>query len=138
MIATKTAIEFHPVAGLFPLLEDEAFEALVEDVRENGLREPMILHADGRIIDGRNRYRACLAAGVEPQFRTWEGDVEDGAALRAYVLSANLHRRHLDDSQRCMVAARRLSSRTEREEPGRRAPAAGLRPRVAAVPVRGD
>ncbi len=100
--ARETAIKFHPAADVFPCLEGEPFEALVADIRKNGLRELIVLHPDGRILDGRNRYRACFAAGVEPRFKTWD---EKGSAV-AFVVSLNVHRRHLDGSQRGMVAAR--------------------------------
>ena len=50
-------LKFHPVAEIFPLMQGEAFEALVADVQAQGLREPIWLHQDGRIIDGRNRYQ---------------------------------------------------------------------------------
>ena len=94
--------EFHPVAGLFPLLRGAAFEELAADIRKNGLREPILLDAQGRILDGRNRYRACLQAGVEPRFVRWQGE----GPLAELALSLNLRRRHLDESQRAMVAAR--------------------------------
>lgn len=91
----------HPYADIFPMMSDEAFRALVEDIRENGLREPIITH-DSQILDGRNRYRACLEVGIEPITRSWDqrGD------LLAFVVSKNLHRRHLSESQRAMVAAK--------------------------------
>jgi hypothetical protein len=94
--------EFLPVADLFPLLQGEAFQTLVADIQTNGLLEPILVDAAERIIDGRNRYLACLAAGVEPRFTPWQG--ED--ALPELALSLNLHRRHLNESQRALVAAR--------------------------------
>ena len=94
--------EFHAVAELFPLLRGRAFEELVADIKKNGLREPILLDAEGRIVDGRNRYRACLEAGVEPRFVKWEGE----GSLAELALSLNLRRRHLDESQRALVAAR--------------------------------
>jgi hypothetical protein len=93
-------IPFHPLADIFPLLEGEAFTAFVENIKANGLLEPIVIH-EGAILDGRNRFRACLAAGIEPDFEDYTGDNP-----LAHVLSWNLHRRHLDESQRALIAAR--------------------------------
>jgi len=90
-------MEFHTYADLFPLIEGDEFDALVTDVRERGLIEPVVMYQD-QILDGRNRYRACVTAGVEPKFRDFEGD----DAL-AFVVSSNVRRRHLSESQRAMV-----------------------------------
>ena len=89
--------ELHPLCTLFPRLDADAFAALVEDIRANGLREPITLH-DGMILDGGNRYRACLEAGVEPTFQNFAG-----GNVASYVLSANLHRRHLTAPQRSVI-----------------------------------
>lgn len=93
----------HPAAELFPLMGAEALQALADDIREHGQREPVILF-DGKVLDGRNRLLACEMAGVEPRFVTVESD-EIGSPTK-FVLSLNLLRRHLDESQRAMVGAR--------------------------------
>lgn len=95
-------LEFHPVAEIFPLIEGQEYQQLVDDVRTHGLREPITLHPDGRIFDGRNRYRACVEAGVDPRTEKWAGD---GDPL-PFIISRNVHRRHLTESQRALVAAR--------------------------------
>lgn len=92
--------EFHEVANIFPMMQGEEFDALKADIDTNGLREPIWLHQDGRIIDGRNRYLACCDLGIEPQYRTWNG----AGSLVAFVVSLNLHRRHLTPMQRAGVA----------------------------------
>jgi hypothetical protein len=94
---------FHPVAEIFPMMSDREFLDLVADIREHGLREPVWLHRDGRVIDGRNRFLACQDTGVAVLTRTYDGD---DAELIEFVISLNLHRRHLNESQRAMVAAR--------------------------------
>lgn len=94
---------FHPLAAVFPLLSGAPFDALVEDIQQNGLREPIWQHQDGRIVDGRNRWRACRDLGVDCPSNTFVGSDEQ---LLAFIVSMNLHRRHLDESQRSMVAAR--------------------------------
>ncbi len=93
---------FHPVANAFPLLVGHQFHELILDIRDHGLREPITLHPDGSILDGRNRYRACLMAKVEPKFIQWD---EQGSE-QDFVISKNLARRHMSESQRAMVAAK--------------------------------
>ena len=93
----------HPAADLFPVLEGPAFDALAADIQAHGLRVPIVIHPDGTLLDGRNRLRACEAVGVTPAFETWTGEL---GTETDYVISLNLARRHLDESQRAMVAAR--------------------------------
>jgi N6-adenosine-specific RNA methylase IME4 len=91
---------FHPLAEIFPLIEGAEFDDLVADIRQHGIREPIWIY-DGQIIDGRNRYRASSVAGADCPMREYIGD--DPAA---FVVSLNLKRRHLNESQRAMVAAK--------------------------------
>lgn len=89
----------HPLAELFPMLPERELHELADDIVTFGQREPIWL-LDGMILDGRNRYAACLFAKVEPVFERYAGDDPLN-----FVLSLNLHRRHLTDSQRALVAA---------------------------------
>jgi ParB-like chromosome segregation protein Spo0J len=101
-------LPFHPLADVFPLMEGAEFDALVPDIKANGLIEPIVM-LDGMILDGRNRYRACVAADIESTFRPFTGD--DPAA---YVISANIHRRHLTPEQKRDLIAKLL-----RTDPGK-------------------
>lgn len=92
--------EYHEAANLFPMMSGEEFEELKADIAANGLREPIWLHPDGRIIDGRNRHVACLETGTPLKFRTWNSE----GSLVSFVVSLNLHRRHLSASQRAAIA----------------------------------
>ncbi len=96
-------MKFHPITNIFPMMAEEEFKDLVEDIRKHGLREP-IWTWEGRIIDGRNRYLACTKAGVEPQFIEWDGE----ESLVEFVVSLNLHRRHLSQSQKAMISENML------------------------------
>ncbi len=92
--------EFHPLANIFPLIEGQPYHDLLADVLKHGVREPIWIY-EGQILDGRNRYRAATAMGVPFEVRDYEG--EDPAS---FVISLNLHRRHLNESQRATVAAK--------------------------------
>ena len=86
----------HRAAELFPMMDEVALQALADDIREHGQREPVILF-NGAVLDGRNRLRACEMAGVVPWVETVES--EDVVDPIAFVLSLNRHRRHLTPSQ---------------------------------------
>jgi N6-adenosine-specific RNA methylase IME4 len=97
------SLAIHPAAELFPLIDGDDFARLVEDVKTNGLRHPVVVVDGGGkwlVLDGRNRLRACKAAGVAPRHVVLDA-VRDPIA---YVLSVNLQRRHLNASQRALLA----------------------------------
>lgn len=97
-------IEFHSVANLFPLMKASEFESLKLSIKTNGLQNPIWLF-DGKIIDGRNRYKACLEVGIKPKFETFKGSESD---LIPFVLDLNLQRRHLTTSQKSCLAVELL------------------------------
>jgi ParB-like chromosome segregation protein Spo0J len=91
-------LEFHELAGLFPMMTGDDAKALGDDIKANGQHEPIIMFEE-KILDGRNRYLECIRVGVKPTFRPYLGDDPT-----AFVVSLNLKRRHLDETQRAMVA----------------------------------
>ncbi len=115
---TDGDLQVHPYANLFPLIKGEQFAALVDDIKQNGLIEPIILFA-GKILDGRNRYRAMREAGLElgaAHVKEFNGTEREALDL---VMALNLRRRHLSASQRAMAAAE-ISTLQKGERPASR------------------
>lgn len=95
----SSKLKAHTLASLFPAMEGDEYAALVANIREHGLREPIVLFGN-QVLDGWHRYSACVELGLRPQFETYAGSDPAG-----YVVSLNLMRRHMTTSQRAMVAA---------------------------------
>ncbi len=76
---------------LVPEVDDDTYQRIKQSIEDNGLRQPIVL-CQGRIVDGRARYKACRAVGVEPDTvdMTLSGD-----ALMEFIADANINRRHL-------------------------------------------
>lgn len=92
---------FHPLASMFPPMSEAEFSALVEDIRQHGQKEPVLLF-EGLVVDGRHRWSACAALGIDPESVEWDGDEE---SLIRHIISTNLHRRHLSPTDRALLAA---------------------------------
>ena len=90
----------HTLAKLFPPMDATTFKELVADIKRNGLLHSITLYQE-RVLDGVHRQDACLEAKIEPHYQKFFGD--DPVA---FVLSNNLSRRHLSESQRAMIAAK--------------------------------
>jgi hypothetical protein len=89
----------HPFANMFPMIEGRELDQLRDDIAARGILEPIRLY-QGMILDGRNRYAAAKACGhtfTLDDFVQWEGTV---AEAEAWVISTNLHRRHLSAKQK--------------------------------------
>lgn len=99
-------LEFHPLANLFPMLSEDDLTLLGDDIRRNGLLNDIELapdESDGdklKILDGRNRYTACVNQGIRPRFRKLP------SADFSRVISVNLRRRHMTQSQKACMGAK--------------------------------
>lgn len=91
-------LESHRYADIFPMTEGESFENLKKDIQEQGLQQTIVLF-ENKILDGRNRFKACRELGLEPRFEEYKGDKP-----LEFVISGNLHRRHLSESQKAVIA----------------------------------
>lgn len=110
---SKTVV-YHELSMLFPKMSKRAFKALIRDIRENGQKVKIVTY-QGKILDGRHRYEACLELNIEPVMVP----LPDGEDARSYVISINAAKRDLSQSQRGMVGAKLTNT-----------PKAGGRPRV--------
>src|SRR6516164_9922803 len=98
------SLSLHDLCKIMPPHTKEEFKELKEDIRKNKLQIPIMTY-EGKILDGRGRYNACAELakeGVETNFRT---ELYTGPDPRRYVVSANVKRRHLNESQRALIAA---------------------------------
>ncbi len=95
----------HPLAVAFPLMHVAQLQELADDIKAHGLREP-IISLDGMILDGQNRMRACELSEVFPRIVAFGNIKGNNASPVEYVLGQNLRRRHMNDSERAMAAAR--------------------------------
>ena len=101
----------HPYAELFPLHnEGPEFFAFSDDIKEHGQREKIVMF-DDKVLDGRRRERACRRAGVEPKYTEFKGTEEQALA---FVISKNLHRRHLGEGERALIAGRIITAKKGR------------------------
>lgn len=92
--------EYHAVANIFPMMGEPEFSELKADIAKNGLKLPIWLY-EGKIVDGRNRYKACLEIGGHVErFEEWD----QKGSLVEFVVSLNTKRRHLTPSQIAVAA----------------------------------
>ena len=99
----------HVYAMFFAPLEDEALTALADDIKANGLINPITITPDGDLLDGRNRLAACKLAGVDPTFVVVDTDAA------AFVLSSNDRRRHASTGARAASVALVLNAEGKRK-----------------------
>lgn len=96
-------MDIHPAAAAFPMMSEVELEAMAEDIKSNGLRSPIVVWR-GRVVDGRNRLAALAKTVTPPRFVELEGYDDEGDVIR-WIISTNIHRRHLSTEQRAMIAS---------------------------------
>src|SRR5262249_32166086 len=97
-------LEFHQLANMFPLIEGDEFDAFVDAFRRQGLLTPITLY-EGKILDGRNRYRAVKKIGYKLVAKDFV-DLPPGKDPREFVIAANVQRLHLTTEQKKELAIR--------------------------------
>lgn len=96
--------EIHPLCAALPELSEPEMAELVADVKAHGQRYAILLDADGRIVDGRHRQRACEALGLKPLYKSL--GTSDPEKIANNIASFNVHRRHLTPGKRAEILAR--------------------------------
>ena len=92
-------MQYHEIANVWPMMDDDAIQALADDIQKNGQLQPIWTY-EGKILDGRNRFVACTIAGVQPVLRDYKGDEPT-----AFAVSLNDRRRHMTKGALAAVAA---------------------------------
>ena len=97
-------LKYHEYATLLPAMSEEELEAMKEDIRTNGIHTPIVMHG-GKILDGRHRYEAAISIGMDIKDIPFT-ELPKSEDPMSYAVGANLHRRHLNPSQRALVVAK--------------------------------
>jgi hypothetical protein len=131
-------LKFHSLCELFPLLNDADLEALADDIKLNGVREPITLiweEGEWRILDGRNRFRAIIRH-LDLSYLSFVAFSGGRQAALAFVMSRNFMRRHLTEDQRAAIAVeyyRQLPRRSHGGDRKSSLPIGKLDPSASAV-----
>lgn len=105
----------HPAVDLFPEMPRDAFEKLLIDVEKHGITEPIKLF-NGELVDGRTRLRAANVLKIECPVLFLHPDEMEGRTVEDWVMSMNMHRRHLTAAQRSAIAAEYLDISSAKPE----------------------
>jgi hypothetical protein len=118
----RDVLPVHPAADLFPLMTPDELKALGEDIKANGLRVPVVIWyleetGEAFLLDGRNRLDAMELVGLDTADHIRRDGLNEGYWSKldpyAFVLSANVHRRHLTAEQKRDVIAKLLKAKPE-------------------------
>ena len=134
----RNVLPIHEAANIFPPMSPDELKATSDDIKRNGIRIPVVLWAESEgsqpyLLEGRNRLDAAELAGLDV-FEIREGVLHVLQPSRfvyadktccslssvkdpyEFVLSANLHRRHLDAKQKRDVIAKLIKAQPEKSD----------------------
>ena len=94
--------EVHEIANTYPMAQENEFISIMNSIRAEGQKQSIVLY-NGRILDGRNRYKACQRLGIEPKTVIFEGAYEEAVS---HSIALNSARRHMNKSQQAMIVAK--------------------------------
>lgn len=106
-MSERKNIPVHPAAEAYRLMTEEELTNLAADMMLHGQRDPIVLGrvngaASEKLVDGRNRLRACEIAGIEPKFETLQFENDD--EIKAFVKSRG-ERRNISKGEQAMAVA---------------------------------
>ena len=104
-------MEYHEASNAFPMMSADELHSLAEDIKKRGQEEGIVL-LGGKILDGRNRWEACKLAHIKPWTRN--ANREQRKDPLGYVMSMNLHRRHLSMGQKRAAIIFKLKTEPEK------------------------
>jgi hypothetical protein len=120
----RDVIKVHPAADLFPMMSADELKVLGEDIKRNGLTSRVAVIDDGGgpvLLDGRNRLDAMELAGFEivteevAKLACCQHHIS-GFDPFAYVISANIHRRHLTAEQKRDLIAKVIAAQPDKSD----------------------
>ena len=93
---------------VMPPLSSEEYQELHDDIKINGVLEPIHVDEEGVVIDGHHRSKIANELGIPCPVITHD-DLDD-AGKRSLAFTLNLKRRHLNREQRRALIAESLKS----------------------------
>ena len=99
-MSSETTLEHHPIANIWPMMGEEQYKELKSDIEQNGCINKIWLY-EGKILDGRNRYKACQELNQHFSFLEYKGDEPI-----QFAISLNMKRRHLTSAQKAALAVK--------------------------------
>jgi hypothetical protein len=126
MAKLQPGLKPHPLAEALPKMPTKEFNELKDNIRENGMKIPLLVAKDLRtIIDGRHRWLVAadlrLKAADLP-FEVFKGKDED---IPAEIIARNILRRHLTTDQRGALVLKLRGPALEKEAKERQAAKSG-------------